>query len=413
MRITTVILVALGAAASTAARSQDATPTVSMQGWRPTLTLADGDFVLQPAARLDLDGGSFWDQPQTDGQPARFDGGYNVRRARLGVQGRFLQDFAYNFTWQFEPGPGNQFDWASVYLTDGWVAYSGVPWMTLRAGVMTPLNTLEYSGSSFDTLFMERASIINLAGSIASGDSRLAVGGEAHTDRLFGSLYLTSGQSTTRNSSEQRGIAGRVAGLAVASNAFKLLIGGSATYQFHPGTTDTETIRLRDYPQLRLSSLRLLDTRSMAADAGFTIGPELSGMVGDLLFQAEYQRIEVDRTNGTSPHFDGFYVSLAYPLIGEGRRYDHRRAIWARPSFAEFAPSEGHWGYLELATRYSSANLFDGAVRGGRQTIWGTALNWYPFRTVRASVEYQLGQIALDGPDRSFQSIGVRLAFSL
>jgi len=413
MHITTVVLASLGIALPAAAWAQDATPTFSMQGWRPTLTLAGGNFVLQPSARLDLDGGSFWDQPQTDGQPARLDGGYNVRRARLGVQGSFLRDFAYNVTWQFEPGPGNQFDWASVYLMDGWVAYSGVPWMTLRAGAMTPLNTLEYSGSSFDTLFMERASIINIAASVASGDSRLAAGGEAYTDRLFGSFYLTGGQSTTRDSGDQRGLAGRVAALAVATDGFRLLVGGSGAYQFHPGTTDNETIRLRDYPQLRLSPLRLLDTKSMAADSGFTIGPELSGTVGKLLFQAEYQYIEVDRTNGTSPHFEGLYVALAYPLIGEGRRYDNKRAIWARPRFAEFAPAEGNWGYLEVATRYSYANLFDGAVRGGRQTIWGVALNWYPFRTMRASVEYQIGQITLDGPNRGFQSIGIRLGFTL
>ena len=95
------------------------------------------------------------------------------------------------------------------------------------------------------------------------------------------------------------------------------------------------------------------------------------------------------------------YLSLAYPLIGEGRRYDARRAVWTRPRFDE------------LATRYSYANLFDGAVRGGRQDIWSTALNYYPYRSLRMSVEYQLGQIALDGPNRSFQSIGVRLAFNL
>ena len=248
--------------------------TFSMQGWRPTLTLGEGDLVLQPVARLDLDAGTFWDQPQTDGQPPRFDGGTNVRRARLGVQGSFLRDFSYNFNAQFEPGPGNQFSWDTVYLQEGWVAYGGIPWVTIRAGSFTPLHTLEYSGSSFETLFMERASITNIAGSIAAGDSRYGAGAEFRTDRLFGSFYVTDGQSSARDDGRQRGVAGRVAGLAVDTGGFKLLVGASASYQFHPGTTGREAIRLRDYPQLRLSPLRLLDTGSMAADAGFTAGPD-------------------------------------------------------------------------------------------------------------------------------------------
>jgi phosphate-selective porin OprO/OprP len=387
--------------------------TFSMQGWRPTLTLDGGDFVVQPVARFDFDAGSFWDQPQTDGQPARFDGGVNVRRARLGVRGSFLRDFTYNVTAQFEVPPGNQFSWDTVYLQQGWVAYVGLPWLTLRAGSFTLLNTLEASTDTFETLFMERASITTMAIGIAAGDSRYAAGAELHTDRLFGAFYVTDGVSTTRDDGQQRGLAGRVAGLAVDTEDFKLLVGASASYQFHPGTTDQESIRLRDYPQLRLSPLRLLDTKSMAADAGFTAGPELSGTVGDLLFQAEYQRIGVDRTNGTNPTFEGLYLSLAYPLIGGARRYDPRQAVWTRPAFHELDVRQGHWGYLEAAARYSSANLFDGAVRGGRQNVWSAALNYYPYRSLRMSVEYQIGEILLDGPNRNFQSIGVRLAFSL
>ncbi len=387
--------------------------TFSMQGLRPTLTLGDGDFVLQPVARLDLDAGAFWDQPQTDGKPPRFDDGLNVRRARIGVQGSFLHDFSYNVTVQFEPGAGNQFSWNSVYMEEGWVAYDGLPWVTIRAGSFTPRHTLEASTSTFETPFMERASVVNLAGTLAAGESRYGVGAEFRTDRLFGSFYVTDGQSTTRDDGQRRGLAGRVAGLLVDTDGFKLLVGASASYQFHPGTTDHETIRLRDYPQLRLSPLRLLDTKSLAADLGFNVGPELSGTLGKLLFQAEYQRLEVDRTNGTSPSFDGFYASVAYPLIGGGRVYDPKRAVWTRPRFDELDPARGHWGYLELATRFSYANLFDGAVRGGRQNIWGTALNYYPIRNLRTSIEYQVGQITLDGPNRSFQSIGVRLAFTL
>ncbi len=68
---------------------------------------------------------------------------------------------------------------------------------------------------------------------------------------------------------------------------------------------------------------------------------------------------------------------------------------------------------MALPTRISDANLRDGAVRGRRQTVWGTALSGYPFRALRASIGYQLGQVALDGPNRRFPSIGFRLSIEL
>jgi phosphate-selective porin OprO/OprP len=76
--------------------------------------------------------------------------------------------------------------------------------------------------------------------------------------------------------------------------------------------------------------------------------------------------------------------------------------------------TDGGFGYLEAAARYSTANANSGAIRGGRQSIFGLALNWFPTTQLRLTGEYQVGTVALPAsPDRDFQSFAVRRSFNL
>jgi phosphate-selective porin OprO/OprP len=57
---------------------------------------------------------------------------------------------------------------------------------------------------------------------------------------------------------------------------------------------------------------------------------------------------------------------------------------------------DGRPGAWEWAVRWSSVDLDDGQVRGGRVGIVSTALNWYLDRHWRVTVEYLLTRV--DGP---------------
>ncbi|MBV1800218.1 OprO/OprP family phosphate-selective porin [Siccirubricoccus sp. G192] len=382
-------------------------PVFSFQSGRPTLNLADGNLTVRPVLRLDLDGGSFWGQAE----PGGFGSGVNVRRGRLGLQGTFLRDFSYNFTWDFAPSsPQGQSNGGSIFELQA--AYEGLKWATFRVGAFTLLHTLEFSGSSFETLFMERASIVTLATSMASGTTRLAAGVEARGERWFASFYLSDGVLSTLHDDRQGGVVGRAAWLAL-DDTVKLQVGLSGVYQFRPGPNSLESVRLRDYPELRLDPQRFVDTGSIPASAGWSIGPEVSGMVGPLHFAAEYYHVGVDARSGGDRGFDGWYAALAYPLLGEPRRRDAKRGAWAKGRAEDLNPAAGTWGALELAGRYSAIDLNDGLTRGGRQGIWTAALNWYPTSRLRLTAQYMNGRIALDGPDRDFQAVGMRLAFNL
>jgi phosphate-selective porin OprO and OprP len=351
--------------------------------------------------RGDVDFGFF--NGQGNQPPAPLDDGANIRRLRLGVQGTFLKDFSYNFTWEFAPSVRQKFDGGT--LNELQVAYSGLKWVTLRAGSFTLLHTLEASTSTFETLFLERASIVAVATSLASGDSRYAAGLEARGERWFLSAYASDGVSSTRDDDRQRGVVGRVVGLPFKGD-FEMQVGFNGAAQFHPGlnTAAAQNFRLRDYPELRIDPTRALDTRTQLAGEGFAIGPEISGKIGKLHYAGEYQYVELDTDKFGRSGFSGWYLAAAYPLIGDGRLRSGSRASYGRPRFEDLNPNANTWGYLELAGRYSAID---------RQNVASVALNYYPLRQLRWSLQYQNGQIKLDGPDRSFNAIGLRLAFAL
>lgn len=425
------LLALLALAAASPGRAQTAAPSevvetrgmnmsLSMRNNRPTLSVGDNLFVLQPAMRFDLDLGSFFgqDRDALTGQPPTLPGppnnNANIRRARFGVQGSFLTDFTYAFIWQFEVPPGASFNRGT--FSEAWVSYNGLKGgalrgSSLRAGAFTIPGTLEASTSTFQQLFLERASIVSMAGSIAGGDNRFAAGGEFYGERWWVGAYMTNGLITAINDSDAQGFSGRAAGLVVNEPRFQLQLGLSGSTSWRPGTNASESVRFRDYPELRFGPQRLLDTRSIPANGASSIGPELSGRIGNLVVQAEYQALMVDAKNGTNPGFDGYYISVVHPIMGGPRQRSASRAVWTLPRFT--ALGDGGYGYLEAAARYSTANANSGAIRGGRQSIFTLGVNWFPTPQFRVSAEYSAGTIARVGPDRDFQSFAVRLGFNL
>lgn len=375
---------------------------------RLTLCLDGDDFTIRPLLRFDLDGVSFFGQDR----PGGFDSGTQVRRARLGAAGNLPAGFGYRVIWEFGGYPGR-----TNFLYEAQLTYKIGPWGMVRAGAYTPQHLPEYAASSFDLLFLERSAISNIVAGLASGDSREALGLEAHGRDWNLSLYGTGGTSSALHDHRQRGLAGRAVAASDEGGLLHLQAGFDVAAQFDPGTVPgNDTLRLRDYPELRGDgALRFLDTRSMGAQEVYAYGPELSGTIGPLYVEALYQQIVVDRGHGGTSRFDGWYAQAALPLLpwNGKRRRSAETGTWRRPATRGWAGLDGHPGALELAARYSTVDLNDGAVRGGTQSIWTVGLNWYLSENLKVQTQYQNGRVALDGPDRLFQAWAVRLAFNL
>ncbi len=209
---------------------------VSMPNNRPTICTADGENCVGITGRLHWDVGGYDFHPNTAStSPQRLDSGENVRRARIGIVGKFMSDWNFALVYDFG-GSSDGFGGAAAGSLPGggtsgienaYISYTGLkPFggkMAIEGGIMDLPWTLDEATSSNDILFMERASAGAVATNIAAGDFRSAVGSRWWNDSFWVGGYVTgpttgaihSASSTSpAGSTEQYGAVVRAAGAA-------------------------------------------------------------------------------------------------------------------------------------------------------------------------------------------------------
>src|SRR6202051_5176427 len=187
---------------------------VKMPNNRPTICTADDQNCVAITSRLHFDGGGYDYRPNTPATvPQRLDDGVNLRRARIGVIGKFLGDWDYALIYDFGGSSDGFASTASVggnsvgFLPGGalsgieqaYLSYTGFkPFggkLAVEGGVMDLPYTLDEASSSNDLPFMERASAANVATNIAAGDFRSTAGARWYDARFWAGAYAT-GPST-------------------------------------------------------------------------------------------------------------------------------------------------------------------------------------------------------------------------
>ncbi len=408
-------------AANAARLAAQEAPRLTWQAGRPTMTSADGRYSFSPRAMFQADFAHYAQKtagPLTsdfrrgsvgggrENAAARdlSDGAY-FRRARLGFEGAINRDFGYRLIAEFA-GSGTE---GPARINDAFITYSGFAPFTLQAGAFAPAANMDDSTGAEDTLFMERASPAEVSRTIAGADGRIGIGVRYAGPRAMAALTFTT---RTVNEAEvndaQAGLVGR-AGYLLATNAdYAVHVGASGTYLFKPADQGREAagarypVRLRDRPELRVDSTRLIDTGSIDADHVFSVGAEFGAQYRNFYLQSEYFRFGLDRRGASSlanPVFNGWYVQGSWIVTGENRRYVVANGAFAAPRpFTPFT-AKGGSGAWEIAARYSRTNLnFNqglagfapppGGSRGGEQSNVTLGLNWYLSSNLRVALNY-------------------------
>ena len=108
--------------------------------------------------------------------------------------------------------------------------------------------------------------------------------------------------------------------------------------------------------------------------------------------------------------FDGWYAQAAYTVLGTPRRWERSSGAWGAPKPAEplsFASS--NFGAVEIGARYSTVNLNNRDVRGGRQQVVSLGLNWWPVEAVRLTLMYERAHITGGDAPRSLDAVAGRV----
>ena len=413
---------------------------VSMPNNRPTICTADEQNCIALTSRVHFDVGGYNYRPNTAATvPQRLDDGDNLRRARIGVIGKFFGDWNYALIYDFGGssdgfgGTGSAGGVPVGFLPGGavsgvenaYLSYTGLkPFggqLAVEGGVMDLLFTLGESTSSNDIIFMERASSQVIASTMAADDFRSAFGARWFNDRLWAGAYVTgpttgqihSASSVNPNGTgEQLGAVARVAGQVVSGPDYSAHLGADAGFLIQPphnNITGAQTLTFSDRPELRIDPTTLISTGAIAnVSSAQVYGVEAAGAYGPLLVSGEYFWYNVDRNAATglapigapSLRFEGGYAQASYVLTGETHKYNPAAAAYLGvvPEHP-LSLTGGGLGAFEIAGRFSTIDLNDQVgtatgIAGGRQTIYTAALNWYVNRNVRFMLDYLHGNVA-------------------
>ncbi|WP_426442263.1 OprO/OprP family phosphate-selective porin [Bradyrhizobium genosp. P] len=421
---------------------------VSMPNNRPTICTADDQNCIAITGRIHFDVGGYNYRPDTAAtSPQKLDSGENLRRARIGIVGKFLGDWNFALIYDFGgssdgfggTAPGSLPGGGTSGIENAYLSYTGFrPFggkMAIEGGVMDLTWTMDESTSSNDILFMERASAGIVAQNIAAGDFRSAAGTRWWNDQLWLGGYVTGPTSGAIHSassaapagtSEQYGAVARIAGNPISGRDYSVHIGADAEWLIQPPRnqlTQAQTLTLSDRPELRIDPTTLISTGAIANVSGAQVyGVEAAATYGPLIAQGEYYWFNVDRTANTglppigasSLKFDGGYAQVGYVLTGETHAYNAGNAAYGGVKPANpFSLAGGGWGAWEIAGRFSQMNLNDqlataAGVAGGRQNVYTLALNWYVNNNVRFMLDYLHGDISKQASAVSALNAGSR-----
>lgn len=320
---------------------------------------ADGDFIFAFGGRLQADAAVFIDDESSLGD------GYEIRRARIKSYGTMWRDWDYKLEVNFDTN-------SEVSLTDAWLRYDGFEALAITIGHQkVPFGQQSMTSSNYQ-VFQERALPDAFIDNDEEGRRRMGVVVSSHGEHwnasggFFGAGI--NGGAQTRNS--DWGTAGRAVWAPMAEKTKVLTFGSSIDYRKFESQPD---LTYESRPEAHLSGVKFVDTGALV-DAKDTLewNLETSLVCGRFHAQAEYTGTEVTQKRGMRDlSFGGWYVQSGVFLTGESRNYDVKSG-----QYKAITPLNSY-GAWELAARYSSIDLDDRGVQGGKENDVTAAVNWW------------------------------------
>lgn len=153
-----------------------------------------------------------------------------------------------------------------------------------------------------------------------------------------------------------------------------------------------------------------VDTGPLEADSTMTYVLETSWRKGPFWLESEYLRTDVELPQGETSRLSGYHVTGSWAVTGEMRPYRKKSGIIDRLPVSRSVYQRG-LGAVELALRWSTADLSDGTVDGGEMDVLSLGVNWWP--SPYWSVNLNLRHVDLDRFGLEGESRGVTVRVSL
>ena len=333
----------------------------------------DGDWKIKIGGRFMLDAAKYFDD-----DPPSLESGIEVRRARLFISGTLKQYWDFKVEYDFV-GTGKK-KALDDGLKDAYIAYTGLKPVTITVGNMKEPFSLEELTSSNYYTFMERT----LPNALSAGRN-LGIRLNAYGEKWTASAGLFGG-SLAQPVLDGHAVTGRVTFSPVHEKDRVVHLGLAGSWR---SSNDDDVVRFRSRPESHITDIRLVDTKSFDTEDFFRVGVEAAVVKGPVSLQAEYLRVNVNREIPGNPDIDldGYYVEASWFITGESRNYNFKggnfKGIKPKASFG--SNGAGAW---QVASRFSSIDLSNNDIIGGKQDNFTLGLNWYPTTYTRLAFNY-------------------------
>jgi phosphate-selective porin OprO and OprP len=419
------------AAADPMAKVAAAPPSGVIPSWKGAPQLEDkaSGWSFKPRGRIHIDAGNV-------GIPGAYAANRNLgfnarmRRVRLGAEGTMPGGFGYKVEADFAN--------SGVNFGDAFVSWSGKDSpISVRLGNFETLNGLEQITSSNNETFTERSQFddaflntrrLGLAVAYQGQDARIE-GGLFTAHAIDGSFNNDGWIAAMRGTYSPKALGGQFhLGANWQHREFQSNDGGVASVSNNAPSTN-QLARYRARPFTQLTDVRFVDTGQFAAKGDSVFGLEAAAIFKGLYLTGEAQWTKSraydagDIATGLNvfaggnsavvptddPTFFGIYGEVGYFLTGETRGY--KEGIWGRTKVLKPLGKAGGTGAFQIAARLDyldldsdrlknglTNNFTTGATslaalntrlgRGGTQTGYLFALNWYPIDYIRIMLNY-------------------------
>ncbi len=212
--------------------------------------------------------------------------------------------------------------------------------------------------------------------------------------------WLSKGQSFSTFQSQY---AARVAWLPINSAKEKTTLHIGVNYRY--GKPLDGQMRLRSRPEANPAPY-FIDTKTFPSDHSNHVGWEAYYSKGPWMLGTEYNFHMFHSPSTQNPTFRGGDAVISYIITGESRPYTTVGGIY---SFVPINKSvfKGGAGAIEVLLRYSTLDLDDGTIQGGKFWRITPMVNWYLSRVLRWEFAYGYGVLdryQLKGATQFFQS---------
>ena len=342
---------------------------------------SDGDFKFRIGGRIQTDAMFI---SQDDSLNNHFDAynGVEFRRARLYVSGTLYKNVKFKFQVDFANG--------NAVIKDAYMQFAKIPVIgNLKVGNFKEPSGLSMLTSSKYITMMERP-----LGNAFDNDRNIGL--------MINNQYLDKRLSwyagyfyPTDNSGKYVGnkynLVFRLTGLPVynTDNGYKVLhLGASYAYQFH----DNQELKYSVRPEAHLAPKYLsvkLDVLKNTND----LNTEFLFIYNSLSIEGEYTYGNILPGNGSTLQKSSYRVfawhtTLSWFITGEHKNYVKSKTVFDAIKPKRNLGHNGGFGALELALRYSSIDLNDADLKGGKINDITAGLNWYLNPAARVSLNY-------------------------